>query len=164
MIQDLSFRQAGVDDIPLIQQLAETIWRDHYIPIIGEKQVSYMLKKMYGKESLLQQMQESHVFYLLFQQFTPLGFISLSRKTEDHYFLHKFYILREHQGKGLGTCFFQRIVKSHPDMKSLRLTVNRQNFRAVNFYFSLGFTIESVEDFDIGNGFFMNDFIMSKSL
>jgi ribosomal protein S18 acetylase RimI-like enzyme len=47
---------------------------------------------------------------------------------------------------------------NHP--KTIRLTVNRQNFKSINFYFKLGFKIEKVADFDIGNGYFMNDFVM----
>jgi len=44
----------------------------------------------------------------------------------------------------------------------LRLQVNRQNYKAVNFYFKMGFIIESVGDFDIGGGYFMNDFVMVR--
>jgi hypothetical protein len=38
--------------------------------------------------------------------------------------------------------------------------VNRQNYKAINFYFKLGFKIQTVADFDIGNGYVMNDFVM----
>jgi hypothetical protein len=44
------------------------------------------------------------------------------------------------------------------------LTVNRKNYKAINFYFKNGFTIKEIADFDIGNGFFMNDFIMIKKI
>ena len=44
--------------------------------------------------------------------------------------------------------------------EELRLTVNRQNFKSINFYFKNGFKIEQVADFDIGNGYVMNDFVM----
>ena len=43
---------------------------------------------------------------------------------------------------------------------AVRLTVNRKNFKAINFYFKQGFIIEEVKDFDIGNNYEMNDFIM----
>ena len=47
-----------------------------------------------------------------------------------------------------------------PDMREMRLQVNRQNYKAINFYFKVGFVIERVADFDIGDGYFMNDFVM----
>jgi hypothetical protein len=42
----------------------------------------------------------------------------------------------------------------------MRLTVNRQNYKSINFYFKIGFRIEKCADFPIGNGFVMNDFVM----
>ena len=54
---------------------------------------------------------------------------------------------------------FDLIKEKHPHSK-LTLTVNRQNYKAINFYFKLGFKIQTVADFDIGNGYVMNDFVM----
>jgi ribosomal protein S18 acetylase RimI-like enzyme len=53
---------------------------------------------------------------------------------------------------------FQHILQP----KSITLSVNRQNFKSINFYFKNGFKIKSVEDFDIGNDYEMNDFVMVK--
>jgi ribosomal protein S18 acetylase RimI-like enzyme len=50
------------------------------------------------------------------------------------------------------------------DAECFSLTVNRQNFKAINFYFKNGFVIDEVADFEIGNGFVMNDFVMKKEL
>ena len=78
-----------------------------------------------------------------------------------NFFLHKFYIVSESSKKGIGTTImnkFQHILQP----KSITLTVNRQNFKSINFYFKNGFKIKSVEDFDIGNDYQMNDFVMVK--
>ncbi|WP_298391912.1 GNAT family N-acetyltransferase, partial [Hydrotalea sp.] len=42
---------------------------------------------------------------------------------------------------------------------SLILNVNRSN-KAIAFYSKMGFQIVKEEDNDIGNGYFMNDFVM----
>ena len=55
--------------------------------------------------------------------------------------------------------FFDFILREYVPQE-IRLQVNRQNFKAINFYFKAGFKIEKVADFDIGDGYFMNDFIM----
>ena len=47
--------------------------------------------------------------------------------------------------------------------KALQLQVNRYN-KARNFYENLGFTVLYKADFDIGNGYFMNDYVMELSL
>jgi ribosomal protein S18 acetylase RimI-like enzyme len=45
----------------------------------------------------------------------------------------------------------------------LTLQVNRFN-KAVSFYRNLGFKIIDEQDFDIGNGYFMNDYVMQLDL
>ena len=49
-------------------------------------------------------------------------------------------------------------------IKTIRLTVNRKNHIAINYYFKNGFMIEEVKDFDIGDGYEMNDFVMLKKV
>ena len=48
------------------------------------------------------------------------------------------------------------------EVNYLELNVNRQNI-AVGFYKKLGFNIVAEEDISIGNGFFMNDYVMQIS-
>ena len=45
----------------------------------------------------------------------------------------------------------------------LQLQVNRNN-KAKSFYEKIGFKVIEEADFDIGNGFFMNDYVMGKKL
>lgn len=154
---------AGNKDFPLIAELAKDIWRKHYVPIIGKEQVEYMLQKMYNQESLLEQTgKKGHRFFLINDLGTQktIGFISISSENEKDFWIHKFYILNEEQGRGLGEKVFQSILKIMNSPSSVQLTVNRQNYKSINFYFKLGFKINEVADFDIGNGYFMNDFVM----
>ena len=46
---------------------------------------------------------------------------------------------------------------------AIELNVNRQN-PAVDFYLHMGMHIDRQGDFPIGNGYFMNDYIMKKEL
>jgi ribosomal protein S18 acetylase RimI-like enzyme len=156
---NITLTLAKESDFTLIYQLAESIWNIHYVPIIGQEQVDYMLGKMYAKESLLEQMQEKkHIFYIIEKNGQAVGFISISDGKEA--FLNKFYVLQSEQGKGIGKIVFDKIIELYPHIKIFRLTVNRKNYKSINFYFKMGFYIESVEDFDIGNNYYMNDFVM----
>jgi diamine N-acetyltransferase len=156
----IRIERAKQSDIPLINQLAERIWRVHYPSIISHAQIDFMLDMMYSPVSLQQQMDEGYVFFLVKQDFETIGYISIGRKSEGEYFLSKFYLDQKEQGKGLGKSAFALMVAEFPDMEKLRLQVNRRNYKSVNFYFRLGFVIESSEDFDIGNGYVMDDFVM----
>ena len=157
-----SIRIANPADAELITQLADRIWRKHYMAIIGVEQVNYMLDKMYSVESLIHQMTtEGHRFYIGSKDDTPIAYASVS-DNEGDMFLHKLYIDTELQTKGFGTKMVENMLQLYPHKKTLQLTVNRKNYKAINFYFKLGFKIDHVADFDIGEGFFMNDFVMIK--
>ena len=161
---DLTFRTATAEDFEAIAALAEKIWREHYSSIISTEQIGYMLQKMYSAESLQQQAKEGHVFTLAFLDNVLAGYLSHSSADNKNYFIHKLYVDTGLQAKGLGTLLLERVLHALPQAQTLELTVNRQNFKAVNFYFRNGFVIKAVADFDIGNGFFMNDFIMQRKL
>ncbi len=161
---NITFRKATKQDIPLITQLAESIWKKHYISIISFQQIEYMLEKMYSSENLLQEITEGHVFTLAFVDDKPIGYISISTKNKKKYFLHKFYIKINRHRKGIGSELFEYALKQITKPESIQLTVNRKNHKAINFYFKNDFTIKEVADFDIGNGYFMNDFVMVKTI
>lgn len=160
----LTFKKATPNDIPVIAKLADTIWKQYYPSIITQEQIDYMLKKMYTEEQLLKQMQNGHIFTLVYFNDQPAGYVSVSTNDNKYYFLHKFYILVDEHKRGIGTCLFNYLLKQIPLAKTIELTVNRQNYKAINFYFKNGFIIKEVADFDIGNGYFMNDFVMVKSI
>jgi ribosomal protein S18 acetylase RimI-like enzyme len=78
-------------------------------------------------------------------------------------------LLPDQHRKSVGTAVMQEIeneinITEKVKNYKIKLTVNRQNFKAINFYFKNGFTIESVEDFDIGESYLMNDFVMVKNV
>ena len=160
----VSIKKANQNDFELIANLAKYIWEHHYVPIIGKDQVNYMLEKIYSKDSLLDQINnKNHVFYLIIADNFPIGFISISSEQKTDFWIHKFYISQDYQAKGIGEKVFHVLLNEIREHKHIKLTVNRQNFKSINFYFKLGFKIERVADFDIGNGYFMNDFIMIRN-
>ena len=79
--------------------------------------------------------------------------------------LNKIYILTNQQGKGTGKSIINHIIAQikKQGASALQLQVNRSN-NAKLFYKKLGFTIIETADFDIGNGYFMNDYVMELPL
>lgn len=153
--------RASAEQLPEIAILAYKIWNVHYPPIVGQAQVDYMLERFYDLDSLKKQQGEGQAFYLIQHEGRHVGFLAISRKGPHDFFIHKFYIDSEEQGKGLGQKVFDQILGLFKDEHPvIQLTVNRQNHKAINFYFKIGFRIREVADFDIGNGYLMNDFVM----
>lgn len=156
----LSLRPATEADLPYIEDSAHRIWRAHYTSIIAVEQIDYMLQLLYTPDSLRRQMSEGQRFWIVEEDGTARGYLAISDKGEGAYFLHKFYLDNQQRGKGIGARAFALLLETYPDLKTLRLTVNRQNFKSINFYFKIGFTIEHCVDIPIGQGFVMDDFQM----
>jgi RimJ/RimL family protein N-acetyltransferase len=156
----IQLQRAGTNDVVELEQLARVIWNVHYPPIIGQEQVNYMLNLMYSAPALIKQMEEGQQFFFIAENLQHIGYVSLTNKGNGDYFLHKFYVFPDQQGKGIGKQVHDAILKYFTDLKTITLTVNRKNYKSINFYFRVGFVIEEVKDFDIGNGYFMEDFVM----
>ena len=163
----LSIKIATVVDIPLIQELSKQIWPQTYNPLIGEKQVAYMLELFYSQNALKMQMEEAaHNFIICYSDSVPVAFASYSEIEPQIYKLQKIYTLPDQQGKGIGHYMLEYIVNDLKNRKAtaLRLNVNRNNYPAKSFYEKTGFTHFMEEDIDIGNGFFMNDHVLELAI
>jgi predicted acetyltransferase len=163
----LTLLEVNETELNQIARLAQVTWNDHYPAIVGQQQVDYMLDKIYSHESMLDQLKKGQKFYFIVLDGEKVGFLSLSQVISNgkaETFIHKFYILTQKQKSGLGSKVMKLIYNEYPNSNSYKLTVNRQNYKSINFYFKNGFVIDSVADFDIGNGYFMNDFIMTKHI
>lgn len=158
---NLTFRKATTDDVPLIEQLAQKIWREHYPSVITIEQIEFMLLNRYSAKVIAESMKQGEQYFIVSADNEPVGYASVESK-EGYYYLHKFYIDVAKHRSGIGKQFFDFIMGQIDAAKPVRLQVNRQNIKAINFYFKNGFVIERTGDFDIGGGYFMNDFVMLR--
>ena len=161
----LSIRAASIDDIPLVRELTFKIWPQTYASILSQQQIDYMLEMMYSIPSLKKQMEDGSQFIIVYDGREPAGFAAYQEIQPTTYKLHKIYILASQQGKGTGRFVLDHIIqeiKQH-GAKSLELQVNRNN-KAKSFYEKLGFTLAKEIKLDIGNGYFMDDYVMERQL
>ncbi len=161
----LDIRNASIKDIPLIQELTYQIWPQTYAPILSKEQIDYMLEMMYSDTSLQQQMVDGARFLIAYEDKVPVGFAAFQEIKPTLFKLHKIYVLGTRQGKGTGRFMINHIIEEirKQGASTLQLQVNRHN-KAKDFYELLGFTIIEEADFDIGNGYFMNDYVMEKKI
>ena len=161
----LSIRIAAVTDIPLIRELTFAVWPQTYSNIISKTQIDYMLDMMYSQASLQKQItEEGCTFIIAYDGKEPVGFASYNEPKPHTWKLNKIYVLQSQQGKGTGKFIINYIITEIKKLnaKALQLQVNRHN-NAKLFYEKLGFTVIDTSDLDIGNGYFMNDYIMELS-
>jgi len=158
-------RKANADDIPLIRELCYKVWPQTFASILSQDKIDYMLEYMYSAASLKKQMDEGSQFILVSENDEPVGYAAYLHKDHNIYKLDKIYVLQSQQGKGTGRFVVDYVVHEikKKGATALQLQVHRQN-KAINFYEKLGFVIIEEKDFDIGEGFFMNDYVMERKL
>ena len=115
---------------------------------------------MYSKETLSKQRKAGHEFYILQKDSTDIGFLAIEQ-AGDELKVNKVYVLQTSQGLGAGKKLMDKAIERAKAKRCsyIFLQVNRDN-TAKFFYDKLGFTIRREEKFDIGHGFFMDDYIM----
>ncbi len=151
--------------IKQLSKLAKEIWNEHYIKILSQEQIDYMLEKFQSEHALKEQIKNGYEYYFIQCADKIAGFLGFCPE-EDYIFLSKIYLKADMRGKGLGRAgieFVENYAKKHGYSK-IRLTVNKYNMTSVYVYNNLGF--QKIDDVitDIGNGFVMDDYIMEKSL
>ena len=161
-------RKATLEDIKMINRLAWIVFPHTYKEILSTEQMEYMMDWMYSPENLHKQMTEDgHIYYLAFEGDEPAGYLSIQPEGEHTYHLQKIYVLPSFQGKKLGKLLFEQAIKAikelHPEPCQMRLNVNRQN-KALTFYEKMGMKKVDEGDFHIGNGYYMNDYIMGLDI
>lgn len=159
-----SIRKATIEDCPLINKLASKIWEPTYGSILSREQLDYMFDMMYAPENLLKQINElHHQFFIIYADGEPSGYLSIETVDRDLYEFQKIYSLPALHGTGIGRYIIEQgieYLKSiHPGPFTVELNVNRQN-PAVGFYKHMGFHEHATRDFHIGDGYYMNDYIM----
>ena len=168
-MKSYSVIRAGEDDLQSIHDMAEIVFRHTYRDILSPEQMEYMMDWMYSLPNLRRQLEEGHVYHIALDGNRPCGYVSVQpdRIDEDGavvFHLQKIYVLPSEQGVGFGRILFRTAIDfvcSQMERRPLRieLNVNRNN-PAVGFYRHLGMRILRQGDFHIGNGFYMNDYIM----
>lgn len=163
-----TIRKATTADCELIRELAQQIFPVTYQDILTPEQNDYMMEWMYSPENIRKQMEEEgHVYFLAYEGEEAVGYVSVQQQAEDLFHLQKIYVLPSRQGAHLGSFLFRQAVKYikevHPNPCLMELNVNRNN-KALQFYEHMGMRKLREGDFPIGNGFYMNDYIMGLDI
>ena len=157
---------ADEKDIRSIQNLARVTFPATYSSIISAEQIDFMMDMMYSETVLRRELEGGITYLMLLADETPAGFVSYGKQDDKGLFhLHKIYLLPEYQGLGYGREMFLEAEKEmrKQGARAFELNVNRHN-KALDFYKKMGMSIDRSGDFDIGGGFYMNDYIMRKEL
>ena len=160
-MSEIKIRPATLEDRAFIRSVSERTWPSTYGHIISKEQIDFMLDWMYSDDSLAEQFAKGHEFYIANLNGVDIGFCSVSKEENIAHKLNKLYVLPSAHGTGSGKALLSKAidVAKAEGSASLLLQVNKHN-NAYTFYLKNGFIKEQEFKFDIGNGFFMDDYVM----
>ncbi len=159
------FHQVNEKNVHLVPELAHEIWNATYTEIISKEQIDYMLNMMYNQEAILEGIKNGEHWEILKADNVPVGYIHF-KEEDDKVFLSKIYLKQDEKYKGLGQVLLNQVIDFalKENKKSIYLTVNKENKKAIRFYEKNGFKNIKSETFDIGEGYVMDDYIFQKDL
>ena len=155
------------ESLAVVRRIADEIWPETFRPILPPEQIPYMMKMMYSPEVMERELAAGFHFDALYVGEIPAGYVSYAEYDLPQVAkLHKVYLLSKFHGQGYGTLMLKHVCAKCRELgfTAVRLNVNKYNARAIAAYERNGFVrVESVK-IDIGGGFFMDDYIMEKTL
>jgi diamine N-acetyltransferase len=150
----------GDEQITVVVQLARQIWSEHYLNIIGQAQIDYMLERFQSCAAIAAQLREGDEYFLLQHDGQHVGYAAIRADGDSkRLFVSKLYLLDTVRGRGLGRASMQYLAQlAHTrGLRTLWLTVNKNN-PALQSYLKIGFVKTADVVTDIGGGYVMDDF------
>lgn len=154
------------EQLKTLSEKANIVWHEFFPCILTEGQIDYMVEKFQSYDAMKNQMEnDGYEYYFITADNTILGYTGI-KKEANRLFLSKLYLLKENRGKGYASAAFEFLIQycKENDLKSIYLTVNKQNERTISVYKKKGFEVIDTQVADIGNGYVMDDYIMEMKI
>ncbi len=163
---NLIIRPLTEADIPLVCNVARTIWQTTYTALISQTQIDYMLSNRYVPSLIRAQWEDAdHAWRIAWCGDEMAGFAHAHIQSPACK-IEKLYILPHYQRQGLGKNLIDEVKAFARGNAATRLwlQVNRHNASAIAAYQHYGFVTREARVFDIGSGFVMDDYVMEMPL
>lgn len=160
---NITFTPVLKTDTAKIQELsalASAIVREHYDPILGEEQNTYMIDMFQSVSAMTEQLEHGYSYYLVKADGVSVGFMGFYPRNGKMY-LSKLYLQKDARGKGISHDMLAFLIDltRRADLPSIELNVNKYNDGSIAAYEALGFVRTREEKNDIGHGYFMDDYV-----
>ncbi len=166
MIEAVAVGPLALDEAEAVAALAELIWHKHYPGIISVEQIDYMLRERYKPGLIRQTLARGDRWLAARAGDALLGFAHGYALMDGDYKLDKLYVHPDYQRHGIGQLLLELMAEHarRHGARRLVLRVNRHNAQAIAAYRKYGFAVLVPVVEDIGEGFVMDDYVMTKNL
>ncbi len=153
------------NNVATLAEVANGIWHEYFTPLLGIEQVEYMVDKFQSVKGITGQLDNGYEYYFALYNGEIAGYFGVQPQDES-LFLSKLYLKKEFRGKGVASKMLENIkaIAKNYTKDKITLTVNRYNYNTIEVYKHFGFDIIKEQKADIGNGFYMDDYVMALNL
>ena len=126
-VNDLEYRCADTSDAKLLVEIYNSAFYDDFI--------RYGQCQAYGRAE--ENMKKSVLEFpkiLAYDQGKAVGVISYKEEAPGKYYIGCLAVVKEEQGRGIGTLLMKHFMSEHPDWQELTLVTPKDNERNIRFY------------------------------
>ena len=152
--------------IKALAKLADGIWHEYFVALLSADQIDYMVDRFQSETALHKAIkQEAYQYWIAYLGKEAICYLGVCPKA-DTLFLSKLYLKKAYRGKGYANMMLKQAEQAAKkyDLPSITLTCNKYNTHSLDVYRHKGFVICDAVVSDIGNGYVMDDYILTKSL
>jgi ribosomal protein S18 acetylase RimI-like enzyme len=155
----------SVAQIEDVVRLARETWQEHYVGIVGQDQVDYMLEKFQSERAIAEQISTGYEYFMIVHEDKNAGYVAVIPNTDNAtLMISKIYVSKSARANGLGAIaldYVEELCRKR-GLGVIWLTVNKNNTDSIAWYLRRGFVNTRSVVMDIGGGFVMDDFRMEK--
>ena len=136
----LVYKCADISDADVLVKIYNSAFYDDFI--------RYGQCPAYGRSrENMEQSVKDYPKIIAYDQGMPIGVISYKEEGPGKYYIGCLAVLKEEQGRGVGTQLLKHFMSEHPDWNEITLVTPKDNERNIRFYTErFGFKITGEED------------------
>ena len=122
-----------------------------------------MLNKYQSAKAMSDQFSAGYKYAVVICGDQKAGYFAYDGKAEKEVFISKLYIHKDFRRRGLGRRILDFISNEARVLgcTAMTLSVNKDNSNSIQFYIAYGFQTIKAQKVAIGEGFYMDDYVMS---
>ena len=134
------YKCADISDADVLVEIYNSAFYDDFI--------RYGQCPAYGRSrENMEQSVKDYPKIIAYDQDRPIGVISYKEEGPGKYYIGCLAVLKEEQGRGIGTQLLKHFMSEHPDWNEITLVTPKDNERNIRFYTErFGFKITGEED------------------
>jgi len=150
-----------VGDAKELSVMARDIWMEYYSTFLDADLPNYVVTRFQSEEAIIEQMHHGYLYSFIMDGDAKVGYLCIVPE-DDSLFMSKLYLYKDSRGNGLGSKALDDILEEGRARKKKRvyLRVNKYNTASMKVYQRKGFVVAEDIYEDIGDGFFLDDYLM----